>query len=547
MLGHRTFTMDDYLGILRRRIWVIVVPTIVISIATFLVLLKIPNRYTSTTLVLIEEQRVPESIVQTNMTGELNGRVASMQEQILSRTRLQPIVDRFGLFNNNGAPMEDRVTALRSAIAVSPVEPMALSQSRQLPGFRVNVSLNDPKLAQQICSDITSLFIEEELHSHEQQAQAITDFLAKQVADAKQHLDDQDKALAQFKEKHFGEMPEEQQGNLNLLMSLNTQLEGVNQTLSRAQQDKTFTQTMLDQQIAASKTNPQGTVSPQTEDQQLQEMQTVLSRMQAHYSDDWPDVKTLKTQIEQLKKHIAAEGTSTPTANTSTATPPPATAKGNGMPADKNKPATAATGTTTSSDPAKNKQPADAATPSVREALPVQQFRTQLYLIEQTIRERSKQQEVLQKEIRTYEARVRMSPMVEEDYKQVTRDYQTALDFYNDLLKKRDSSSMATDMERRQQGETFTILDPASLPAKPSYPDRPIVMGIGCGGGLALGLAIVLLLEFRDKSLRGEQDVEALLQLPTLAMVPLIENKANGPSRTILRLGKSKPAVQAGT
>jgi polysaccharide chain length determinant protein (PEP-CTERM system associated) len=526
--------MDDYLGILRRRVWALVIPTIVITIATFLVLLKIPNRYTSTTLVLIEEQRVPDAIVRSNVTGELNQRLASMQEQILSRTRLQPIVERFSLFND-GLPMEDRVTALRSAIAVSPVEPMALSQSRQLPGFRVSVSLNDPKLAQEICSEITSLFQSEELHSLEQQTQGITDFLARQVADAKQHLDDQDSAFAEFKGKHFGEMPEEQQGNLNILMSLNTQLEGVNQALSRAQQDKTFTQTMLDQQIAAAKTAPVTTIGPQSDEQQLKEWESSLAKMRAQYSDDWPDVKALKTQVEQLKKKIAQDGDSVSAGDAASTT-----AKTTG---NKTEPA----GSPASPDSAKNKPAGASVAPSPREPFPVQQLRTQLYLVDQQIREKMKQQEDLQKEIRTYEGRVRMSPTVEQEYKQVTRDHQTALDFYNDLLKKRDTSSMATDMERRQQGETFTILDPASLPAKPSYPNRPVAMGLGLAGGLVLGFLLVLLIEFRDKSLWGEQDVEALLQLPTLAMVPLIQNDANGASRTILRLGKSKPAVQAGT
>jgi uncharacterized protein involved in exopolysaccharide biosynthesis len=342
--------------------------------------------------------------------------------------------------------------------------------------------------------------------------------------------------LADFKGKHFGEMPDEQQGNLNFLMSLNTQLEGVNQALSRAQSDKTFTQTILDQQIAAAKTSPATVLGPQSDEQQLKDMETSLANMRAKYSDDWPDVKALKIQIEQLKKKIALDGDS---ASASDA-PPPVTAKATG---DKTQPA----GSSTSPDSAKNKPAGNTAAPSPRESQPVQQLRAQLYLFEQQIREKMKQQEDLQKEIRTYEARVRMSPTVEEEYKRVTRDHQMALDFYNDLLKKRDTSSMATDMERRQQGETFTILDPASLPAKPSYPNRPVVMGLGLAGGLGLGFLLVLLLEFRDKSIWGEQDVEVLLQLPTLAMVPLIENNSTGPSRTILRLGKGKPAVQAGT
>jgi uncharacterized protein involved in exopolysaccharide biosynthesis len=144
-------------------------------------------------------------------------------------------------------------------------------------------------------------------------------------------------------------------------------------------------------------------------------------------------------------------------------------------------------------------------------------------LTEQEIREKSKLQADLQVRIRNYEARVQLSPVIEEQFKQLTRDHQTAVDFYNDLLKNRNSAAMATDLERRLQGETFNILDPASLPDKPSYPNRPLYLAGGFGGGLAFGIALTLLFEIRDKSLRSEQDVEFFLKLPTLALVPVLE------------------------
>jgi capsular polysaccharide biosynthesis protein len=113
-----------------------------------------------------------------------------------------------------------------------------------------------------------------------------------------------------------------------------------------------------------------------------------------------------------------------------------------------------------------------------------------------------------------------MSPVVEQQYKQVTRDHQMALDFYNDLLKKRNESGMATDLEQAQEGEHFQILDPANMPKEPIFPNRPLFALGGFGGGLGLGLFLMYLMEARDKSLRNEKDVEACLGLPTLALVP---------------------------
>jgi uncharacterized protein involved in exopolysaccharide biosynthesis len=152
----------------------------------------------------------------------------------------------------------------------------------------------------------------------------------------------------------------------------------------------------------------------------------------------------------------------------------------------------------------------------------IQQLRAQLYQINSTIREKTAQQVQVQQEISSLQAKLRLSPAIAQEYKALTRDYQTALNVYNDLLKKQSDSEMATDLERRQQGEQFRVLDPPSLPQKPSYPNRRLFAAGGFFGGLAFGLAIVFALEVQDTTLRSERDVERLLKLPTLAMIPLL-------------------------
>src|SRR6202043_4156839 len=120
--------------------------------------------------------------------------------------------------------------------------------------------------------------------------------------------------------------------------------------------------------------------------------------------------------------------------------------------------------------------------------------------------QKTKEQEKIQQAIKLYQDRVQSSPVVEQQYKELTRDYQTALDFYNDLLKKRDQSAMATDLEHHQEGEQFRVLDPANLPDKPSFPNRPLFALGGLAGGLGLGLAIAFALEMKDTSMRSERD-----------------------------------------
>jgi polysaccharide chain length determinant protein (PEP-CTERM system associated) len=485
MLGQRETTFEDYVEILRRRWWIVVTCVVVGIVAAYCLSRVLPKRYTSQTLVLVEPPRVPTSYVEPVVTGSLNARLASMQEQILSRTRLQPIVEQFDLYRQDrgSVPVEELVERLRAAIKVRAIRPTPGTQS-ELPGFTVSVTLGRPRMAQQVCAQITSMFMEENLRLRQSQAEDTTQFLDSQLNEARQKLDEQDAKMAAFQRRYMGVLPEDQTTNMNLLMSATQQLEALTQTLSRAQQDKAFAQAMLAQQIEAWKASQTGQ-NPETLEKQLSALQERLLVLKARYTDDHPDVIKAKRNIAQVKKRIQEsaarqkEGASTQ-------------AKG--------------------SDRSPLIEPPE-----------MQQLRVQVHQDDVAIQEATRQQEKLQKQIQAIQARLQLTPSVQEAYKQLTRDHQTALDFYNSLLKKQKESAIATDLERRQQSEQFRVLDPANLPDKPSFPNPLRLYPGGLGGGLALGLGIVVLVEMRDKKLRTEQDVHYFLELPTLALIPWIE------------------------
>jgi uncharacterized protein involved in exopolysaccharide biosynthesis len=152
----------------------------------------------------------------------------------------------------------------------------------------------------------------------------------------------------------------------------------------------------------------------------------------------------------------------------------------------------------------------------------IQPLRVQVQQDVESIKELTARQEGIQQQIKLYQDRVQSSPGVEQEYKELTRDYQTALDFYNNLLKSRDQAAMATDLEKQQQGEQFQVLDAANIPNKPSFPNKLVFAAGGFGGGLLLGLAISLLLELQDTSVRNEKEVELLLHIPVLATIPTL-------------------------
>lgn len=520
MLGQRPMKIEDYFRIIKKRFWLALIPGAVLCAATYLVSLKIPDRFTSQTLILIEQQKVPDTYVKTIVTGDLNERLASMQEQILSRTRLMPEVQRFDLFSNTGLPMDDRVDELRKVIVVTPVRPMEETAS-QLPGFGIAVTLNTARVAQQVCADITSMFIEQSLKDRESETDSTVQFLDKELDEAKQSLDQQGQKLAEFKQRNLGGMPADEQTNMNLLNTLSTQLDSVNQVLSRDQQNRNFLQGQLDEQVAlAKKANEHPEDMPLTDaealQKQLERAQNDLTLLRSQFTDSYPDVVAKKAEIEQLRQKVE-----------SSKAPPTKAAVVQGE-ASNSKDAvdTAKAGSAGATETKPSSTTKDANATPAPEGPQVKQLRTQIFVIDQEIHEKAKVQDRLRSDIGKYEARLHLSPMVEQQYEQLTRDQVTAKDIYDDRLRKRDNARMASNLERRQQGETFNILDPASLPEKPSFPNRPLFAGGGFVGGLALGIGLILLLEYRDRSIVAEHDVEYFLKLPTLATVPYIQDSS---------------------
>jgi polysaccharide chain length determinant protein (PEP-CTERM system associated) len=436
----------------------------------------LPNRYTSQAVVLVQQPTVPTDFVRSVVTAGVAERLTTMQQQILSRTRLEPIIKQLGLFSEDAGKESTTalVARLQKAITVTPMRPPG-EEERLLSGFSVGVTLETPQSAQLVCSTITSMFIEENLKSREQHSVDTTQFLSEQMVEAKAKLDEQDAKLAAFKGRYLGFLPEEVQTNLNLLAGLNSELDAATQALSRAEQDKSMTESMLTQQIAAWRASQSGR-NPDTYQDQLAVLQVELATLQTKYTDDHPDVIKVKTEIAAVKKKIVES--------------------------DADKGLTDQPG----SEPAQFRP-----------------LRQQIVAFDQTIAAKTAQQARIQEEIKKYQERVQLSPSIEQQYKALTRDYQTALDAYNDLGRKRTQSTMATDLERDQEAEQFRIMDAANLPGAPSFPNRPLFGLGGFGAGLSLGMGIAFLLELRDTTLRTEIDVERALELPVLAMVPAID------------------------
>jgi polysaccharide chain length determinant protein (PEP-CTERM system associated) len=504
MLGHRALTVQDYLTILKRRWWIIAIPAIVFPVVGFAITFLVQPEYISQTLVLVEQQKVPESYVRPVVTEDLSGRLASMREQILSRSRLQPIIERFNLFANSKLSMDDRIDLTRKNIGITPIQ-SEISRTNGLPGFFISFKANDPRTAQLVCGEIQSLFVSENLSDRTASAVGTTEFLKGQLADAKAKLDEQDEKLAKFQQQYVGKLPGAESSNINMLTTLNTQLDAATQALARMEQDKSYAESILamQQQNQTTLSPEHGGLAPQEEQVQLQQLLAQEADLTARYTDDYPDVVSVRRKIAELRQKLAHPAAPV------VAAPSPAT-------------------------------------PKPTDSLGVQQLRAQIRSMDQGIAQKKRDQAEIQGQLHLYQERVAASPAVEEEYKAITRDNQTAQAFYDSLLAKMNDSKMATDLERRQQGEQFRVMDEPNLPESPSSPKRTVYVGGGLASGIALGLLIVGLLEYLDTAVRSERDIWAFTKLPTLGVIGF--NGEPGVVKTKRRwFGRRSPDITAGT
>jgi uncharacterized protein involved in exopolysaccharide biosynthesis len=290
-----------------------------------------------------------------------------------------------------------------------------------------------------------------------------------------------------------------------MLTTLNTQLDAATQALARMEQEKSYAESILtmQQQNQISQTAEHGGPAPQVQQAELQGLLNQEADLTARYTDDYPDVVSVRRKIKDLRQKMA------------------------------DAPVTPAPATTSST------------TPRPTDSLGIQQLRAQIRAMDQGIAQKRRDQAAIQAQLHLYQERVASSPEVEEEYKAITRDNQTAQTFYDDLLNKIQTATMAANLEKRQQGEQFRVMDEPNLPEAPSSPKRQVYLGGGLAGGLLLGLLIVGLLEYLDTALRTERDIWAFTKLPTLGVIAF-----NGdPAPAVVKrrwFGRRNPDLTAG-
>jgi polysaccharide biosynthesis transport protein len=485
--------LQHYLGVVRRRHMQFLIPLFLGWAVVWGASWVLPPRYQSSTLILVEQPTMPKDYVTPNVNDDLQNRLQSITQQILSRTRLLHIIDQLNLYADphSRRSADEKVDAMRKDIGIELVRD---TRSNQITAFNVSYSSGDPNLAQQVTSELTNLFINENLEVRQQQSEDTTQFLEGQLETARKTLSDQEQKIREFKGQHVGELPAQVGSNLQILAGLQSQLQTEEDALNTAKQQRVYLETLMNQYRSlqgSPKTAGDATVGLPALDEELDKLRAQLADLSSHYTDRHPDVRKLKEQIaktEKMRDQIAAD----------------LKAKASAAQADPN-----AASTPDAADAR------DASSPMVQLQGQLQANRVEIANRERGIAE-------LKTKVTDYQARLNQEPVREQQLSDLTRGYEQSKANYDELLKKKNESAMATSMELLQQGERFRIIDPPSLPVKPDFPNRLKFCMIGLGIGLGLGIVVAGAFEMMDDRIYDEKELQKLLPIAVISEIPAL-------------------------
>ena len=481
-------TIQSLLGILKRRKWFLIVPITVAFPMVAIWALTLPDVYEASTTILITPQKVPVDYVRPTITADIGDRVDIIIKQMLSYDRLNQIVDEFKLYPEMVAShtREEIFYRMIADINITPEESLthpeekSPSKEKVIDSFKLSYRGQNPRVVAAVANKLASIFIEENLKEREQLAVGTSDFLSKEMEQAKNQLAQQEARIAQYKQQFRGQLPSELQANLNKLERLQSAQQAISEAMS-AEEDRRITleKSLAEFEAAGSQADPA---------RRLQELQGQLSFYSASgLTDKHPDVAALKREIVLLRERINQRASS----------------------------------------------PEEAATDFSNPAV----VQTRQELRQSRLRGMSLKEDVarIANAVSKIEKLVEETPKRQEELNTLERDLLTTERQYQELLSKMQDARMAENLERKQKGEQFRVLNAAQVPTRPIEPDRARHILFGLFFSFMFGMGLVVMVEVSDHSLRKAPDVQTFFEVPVLATIPAMMIEAERIRRAALR------------
>jgi len=514
--SHPALSLLSILRTIWKRKAGIVVSWALFAVCAVAIVRALPSVYMAETVVLIDSQKIPEKFVSATVVNDLEERIASIRQMLLSGGELKKVIEEFGLYRKQRTTHfeEEILEMMRKDITITLDSPMPASTTKRPGAFRIGYQGSDPALVMQVANRLTDLYVQENLRTREGQAAGTSEFLDSQLGEAKKRLDEMEAAVSSYKLEHNGELPQQEAALSGTLTRLQTELEANRDAINRAQQTKVILESSVNAmestiaaqtraweqalrlEDAAELPRLPGQPAAAQPARTSEALETELAQLRARYTESHPDVVQLRAQVENVKRterqRQAANAAAAANATPSGSAIPNRTADMRPEPAEFSRTREQALG-----------------------------LRAQIKGADTELETRKAEQERILRDINLYQRRMERLPVREQEMAKITRDYEMSKENYKSLLDKRMAAEMSLDMERRQQSERFVVLDRARLPEKPVKPKRPVLYAAGSAVSLLLALLLGFGAEFRKNVFLGEWELPA--GTPVLARLPFIE------------------------
>jgi polysaccharide chain length determinant protein (PEP-CTERM system associated) len=471
-----------------RRKWLAVLVFALPFTAAVTVIFSLPTFYRSTALVLVDRQQVPEAFVPATVTSELETRLHTISQEILSRSKLENLITQFGLYPGlrKQGQNEELVERMRKDIKLELKTTNAnnsYGHRTATTAFALSYRGPDPQTVARVTNTLASFYIEENLKVRERQATGTAEFLKVQLTETRKRLDEHETRVSDFRRRNLGELPQQMQANLTGMENLNTQLRlnSDNQTRAIERRDS------LTGLLAEAASSPQvygGTpgAPPAAEPRaaRLARLRLELAAARARYTEEHPSVIRLKAEIAATEQ-----------------------------------------GATETKGGEKTDVAGLSASPYVL------RLREMLNSAESDLKVLKAEEQRLRAAIATYQARLENTPKREQEFLEVSRDYETTKELYASLAKRFEAAQLAESMEQRQKGEQFRILDPAVPSGVPAAPNRLRLLVVSLVLSLGLAGGVLMLAEMLDTSFHSADELRAFTIVPVLVTVPRIVTDAD--------------------
>lgn len=484
-----SLTPEYIFSVIIRRHWLLILPFCLAVVIGMVLAVKLPRIYEASTLILVEPQRVPTSYVSSVIPVGIEARISTIRQQVLSRTNLEKVIDQFRLYSepqHEKMFLEDKVENVRRRIDVN-----LIKTHRNAEAFSISFKDQEPPKVMQVANALATYFIDQNLKAREAHAMGTSSFLENELNTMRERLVELETALKDYRKRYMGALPEQLESNLRVLDRIQTQLSEKQQglrmlkeQLASLEMQMSMAQSMETEAPIMQITDMMESTSP--ESQELQDLKERLEDLQLRYTDQHPDVLKLKKMIARLEEKTALEETE-------------------------------------AADPSETAP--EAADPALSAFNFVDFQKTQKESLLKEIHTVEEQIAKLNRAVEIYDARVEETPKREQELLSLKRDYENINGTYNSLLRRKLEAEIAVNMEKKQKGEQFRILDSARIPEKPISPNLKHIFLLSILAGLGLGGGLLFLLEYYDETFRRPKDIESLLGISVVATFPVLRSE----------------------